>query len=100
MFYQKNPVFAVFLIGLMLGIYLFVKARKARGNATGSSFLSGSRNPQTNNTDELLRFLLLQQIIGSGKPSLIQYPPHPKKLTKRQEQIERTKKEVLELLEP
>lgn len=84
----------------MLGIYLFVKARKSRGNTTANSFLSGSRNPQTNNTDELLRFLLLQQIIGSGKPSLIHYSPRPKKLTKRQKQIERTKKEVLELLEP
>lgn len=84
----------------MLGIYLFVKARKARGNNTSNSFLSGSKNPQTSNTDELLRFLLLQQIIGSGKSSFIKYSPHPKKLTKRQEKIERTKKEVLELLEP
>ena len=99
MFYRQNPVFAVIIIGLILGIYLFFKARKSRGTSAPGSFLSGFRRSQTNNMDDFLKFLLLQQITNSRSPSLVQNSTTPKKISKRQEQIEKTQKEVLELLE-
>ena len=99
MFYQQNPVFAVIIVGLIIGIYLFFKARKSRGTSSPGSFFSGFRRPQANNMDDFLKFLLLQQITNSRSHSLVANSTTPKKISKRQEQIEKTQKEVLELLE-
>ena len=99
MFYRQNPVFAVIIIGLILGIYIFFKAQKSRGTSAPGSFLSGFRSSQTNNMDDFLKFLLLQQIMNSRSPSLVANSTTPKKISKRQEQIEKTQSEVLKLLE-
>ncbi len=99
MFYQKNPVFAIILIALTVGIYLFLKARKSRGLASHGSFLTSSYGAPVKSSEDLVELMLLQQMIISGKSSFDQSSPSSPVINKRHEKIEKTKQEVLELLE-
>jgi hypothetical protein len=99
MFYQKNPLFAIIFIALTVGIYLFLKARKLTGSTSSCSFLTGSHGTQVKNTEDLVKLMLLQHMITSGRPSLDQQSSNSSAINKFQENIEKTKQEVLELLE-
>jgi hypothetical protein len=99
MFYQKNPMFAIILIILTGGVYFFFKSRKARGGASSGAFLSGSHDPRSTSSDELVKLMLLHQMISPDSSYPNNYHTYSPALSKHQEKIEKTKQEVLELLE-
>jgi hypothetical protein len=101
MFYQNNPVFTVVIIIIALGIYLFYRSRKGnRGNSrSGFRFLSGKESHQNDSTDDLITLMMIQQIFSpSTTPDYIRYiPPNDTKQVEESE-IDKIKREVLELL--
>ncbi|MFX0001730.1 MAG: hypothetical protein ACFE9Q_11265 [Candidatus Hodarchaeota archaeon] len=95
-FYQQNPLYAIIIIVLFIGLYLFFKSRSSPGNRT-FGFLSGKQSQYDSKIDNLITLMMLQQLI---KPS--NHNHHSlknKKEKEREDTIEKIKKEVLELLE-
>jgi hypothetical protein len=103
MFYQSNPVYTIVIIIIALGIYLFYRSRKGKGNGGrsrgGIRFLSGKEPPQNDSTDDLITLMMIQQIFSpSTTPDYIRYiPPNDTKQVEESE-IDKIKREVLELL--
>ena len=99
-FYQNNPMYAVVIIVIFVGLFLFYKSRSNNSSSGLFSFLSGKGSHQDNKIDDLITLMMIQQLLNS--------PPSSKESNSlsfdndrrdREQQIEKTKKEVLELLE-
>ena len=101
MFYQTNPMYTIVIICIVLGTYLFYRSRRGnRGNSKGGNrFLSGGTNPQNDNMDDLITLMMIQQLFSPspGSESLRYQLPNDKKQDEESE-IDKTKREVLELL--
>ena len=98
MFYQKDPVYTLVIIGIGLFFYLFYKARKS-GNGLLGVFMSGNQISQDRNFDDLMALIMLQQLLsnnpqGSSSSRLIS-----EESQKRREEIDNIQKEVLDLLD-
>jgi c-di-AMP phosphodiesterase-like protein len=98
MFYQQKPVFTVIIVGLLMLIFVFFKVLKYRGTSAPKSFLSNFRSSQSHKNDDILTLLLLQQVINSESPHIINIPMTPRKINKHEHYIENIKQEILELL--
>ena len=97
MFYQKEPVYTLVIVGVGLALYLYYKAKKNRKGLLGT-FFSGNQPPQERNFDDLVALMMLQQLI-SGTPQNNTASKHiSEESKKRREEIEKTQKEVLDLL--
>ena len=92
MFYRANPLYAVIIIILFLGLYLLLKRRKNSRFGGGSSFFSGRGNQQ----NDLVDLILAQQLIKSSKNHDVSSYKGPDKKTM---EIERIKQEILELFD-
>ena len=94
-FYQQNPLYAIIIIVLFLGVYLFFKSRKASGSGP-FSFFSGNQAQQNTQIDDLITLMMLQQLMNSNGNR-----EHPKneKEQENKKNIDRIKNEVLELLD-
>lgn len=97
MFYQTNPLFAIIIVMLILGLYLFLKRRKGSKSGGNSTFRSGS-GKQDNG---LIEYLLLQQFSNNSNNSgnHTQLNISVKSPNERELQIEKTKKEILALFD-
>jgi hypothetical protein len=98
MFYQKEPVYTLVIIGVGLFFYLFYKARKS-GNGLLGVFMSGNQISQDRRLDDLMALIMLQQLLsnnpqGSSSSGLIS-----EESQKRREEIEKIQREVLGLLD-
>ena len=95
MFFQKDPTFTIIIIIAGVGVYLFFKARKSKSGLLG--FLSGKADPQENKIDDLITLMVLNQLFNnSNHPS---QEPVKDQRKERQEEIDKVKREVLDLLE-
>jgi hypothetical protein len=66
-FYQQNPVYAVLIIVLFVGIYLYFKSKKSFSTGKGRfGFLSGKQPPQDTQMDNLIKLMMIQQIMNSN----------------------------------
>ena len=100
MFYQANPLYAVIVIILFLGLYLLYKRRKGtRMHGGGSTLFSGRASQQ----NDLVDLIMVQQFINSSKnnnPNNKGFSPEmSSESTKREAEIENIKKEVLSLFD-
>ncbi|MFX1501153.1 MAG: hypothetical protein ACFFDH_09350 [Promethearchaeota archaeon] len=95
-FYQQNPIYAIVIIVVFIGVYLFFKSRKSGSGRGVFGFLSGKSIQQESRMDELITLMMIQQLMNS--PSDINQTKDNKK-EEREHQIEKIKNEVLELLE-
>jgi hypothetical protein len=72
MFYQREPIFTIIIIGMIVGVYLLFKFRKFSTNGGNRGFLSnimGNKNrDQDRNLDDLITLMMLQQLF-SNSPS-------------------------------
>ena len=99
MFYQQNPIFAIIFVLLFLGVYLFFKSRKQGNRYNRGKFFSGKYQQQNDRMDDLLTLFLLQQVFEPTSKNDENYFTAIKDRTNEsQNHIDKTKKEVLELL--
>ncbi|MFX0074354.1 MAG: hypothetical protein ACFE96_02855 [Candidatus Hermodarchaeota archaeon] len=97
MFYQKEPVYTLIIVGVGLALYLYYKAKKSGKGGLGALF-GGQQSAQDRNFDDLVTLLMLQQLISSNPRSSTASEQISEESRKRREEIEKTQKEVLELL--
>jgi len=102
MFYQREPVFSVIILGMIVGIYLFFRSRRStrRGKSKGilGSFLGGNQY-QENQMDNLITLMMVQQLFqNSNKSANLDRQDKPS-ISEKEKNIEKTKNEILDLFE-
>ncbi len=100
MFYQQSPVIAIVAIVLFLAAYIYFKSRKGGGSSGLGSFFSGNQPQHQNNIDDLITLMMLQQMGNTPTSSYAAKTPlEDKSAIEREHAIEKTEKEILQLLE-
>ncbi len=97
LFYQQNPIYAIFIIGGFIGVYLFYKSKTSSSGSGIMSFLSGKPNTQDSKIDDLITLMVVQQFLNT--PSSNHDSNISKIEKKKSSDIEITKQEILRLLE-
>ncbi|MFW9930231.1 MAG: hypothetical protein ACFFD1_12625 [Candidatus Thorarchaeota archaeon] len=68
MFYQREPIFTIFIIGIAAGLYLFFRSRKNSSRRRRSGFLSaitGRTDDQYERSiDDLITLMMLQELFS------------------------------------
>ena len=96
-FYQQNPVYAIIVIALFVGVYLFFKSRSSGSRSRGLGFFSGKNTQQDSKIDDLITLMMIQQLMNS--PSQKSDNQIQDNKEKEDKHIDKIKEEVLELLE-
>lgn len=104
MFYQREPIFTLVIIGIAVGVYLFFKSRKSssRGGSRGffSAITGRGNDQQDRNIDDMITLMMLQQLFSNtstfNPPQNAQNPN--KNSDSKEDEIQRIKEEVLSLL--
>ncbi|MFW9941330.1 MAG: hypothetical protein ACFFFT_09835 [Candidatus Thorarchaeota archaeon] len=98
-FFQQNPLYAVIFIGIFIAGYLYVKSKRAGSSGGMFGFMKGNPQQQNNSFDDIITLMMLQQLFNTpGTNSPERYNDTNKEKSK-EDQIEQTKQEVLELLD-
>lgn len=97
MFYQREPVYTLVIAGAGIALYLYYKVKK-NGKGGLGSFFSGPQSSQERNFDDLVALMILQQLISSNPQTNTASKQISEESKKRREEIEKTQKEVLDLL--
>ena len=97
MFYQREPIYTVIIIGIGIVVYIIYKAKKG-GNGMISSFFSGNQAYQDNRLDDLIALMMLQQLSSTNSQNSGASQQISEDARKRREAIEKTQKETLDLL--
>ncbi|MHA2287513.1 MAG: hypothetical protein ACXABG_01875 [Promethearchaeota archaeon] len=97
MFYQKEPVYTLIIVGVGLALYVYYKAKKS-GRGVLGSFFSGPQSTQERNFDDLIALIMLQQLVSSNPQTNVASKQISEDSRKRKEEIDKTRKEILELL--
>jgi len=101
MFYQSNPMFTIIIIIIILGTYFFYRSRKSNqgGSRGGIRFLSGKEPRQNDTMEDLITLMMIQQIFSpSPNPEHFKIPLPNTDKQEEESDIDRIKREVLELL--
>ena len=100
MFYRQSPVISIILVIIFLASYIYYKSRNGRNSSNRSAFFSGRQSQSNGRVDDLVTLVVLQQMFD--KPSTNKVDElrfNQEKSHKQEEQIEKIKHEILELLE-
>ena len=96
MFYESNPVYAVVIVIILIGLFLLYKRKKSIGNGGGLAFRSG-RNHQGS---DLFNLMLMQQLINSsGNYNSPNLENTDRLVNERELEIEEIKKDILEIFD-
>ena len=98
MFYQKEPVYTLVIIGIGLFFYLFYKSRK-NGNGLLGVLMSGNQTSQDRNFDDLMALMMLQQLLSSNPQGSSASREISEESQKHREGIDEIQKEILDLLD-
>jgi hypothetical protein len=100
-YYQQNPIFTVVIVIIGLGVYFYFKSRKLNSSGTFAFFSKHSSSNQNKSMEDLITFMMLQQILGSPASSTHTRAKNDNIIKENdyEKQIETIKKEVLDLLE-
>ena len=98
MFYQKDPVYTLVIIGVGLFFYLFYKAKKS-GNGLLGTFMSGNQTSQDRNFDNLMALIMLQQLLSNNLQGSSSSREISDESQKRREEIDKIQRDVLGLLD-
>ena len=94
-------MYTIVIVIIALGTYLFYRSRRGnRGNSRGGiRFLSGKGDPQNDNMDDLITLMMIQQLFSpSPNSEYLRYQPPNDKRQDEESEIDKIKREVLELL--
>ncbi len=65
-YFQKNPIYTVIIIGLGFGVYFFVKSRK-KGGSGGLFFGSRTYEQQQESFNTAFSLIMLQQLLNEDR---------------------------------
>jgi len=100
MFYRQSPIISIILIIIFLASYLYYKSRKGRSSLNRGAFFSGKQSQNNGRVDDLVTLVVLQQMFDKPSTSKVnELRSNQDKSHKQEEQIEKIKHEILELLE-
>ena len=88
MLYQRNPIYAIMIIGIGIGLFLFFRFRKNGNNGK-------KRKDDQNNT--LITLLMYRKLLDSLTSKINNKEKNS--ILKRKEDINELKREILSLLE-
>ncbi|MHA1490964.1 MAG: hypothetical protein ACTSRI_15120 [Promethearchaeota archaeon] len=95
-FYQQEPVLTLVIVAISAGSYFFFKRKKKSSKGASSGlFFSGKNQSSVNKFKDLLVLMVLQEFF---KDDPIEERPN-KNQDKKEEEIDKIKNEVLDLLE-
>jgi len=97
MFYQKEPIYALIILTIGAGGFLYFKAKKYRGGS-GEIFASGKKIDHEHNfLQDLITYEILQRSLNNPERS---FPSDAKKQDdEKEEELDETKRKIIELLE-
>ena len=96
MYFQKEPVYTVVIIGIGIAVYIYFKSRKGKGGVFGK-FLGGRSEDSEDRMNDLMIFFMLQQMMNNSNQHHESSDRQEK--PKKQDQFDKIKQEVLDLLE-
>ncbi|MFX1360724.1 MAG: hypothetical protein ACFFDL_05470 [Promethearchaeota archaeon] len=96
MYFQKEPIYTVVIIGIGIGLYIYFKSRKGKSGVFGK-FLGGNSEDSDDRMNDLILFFMLQQMATNSSQQHESTKQREK--DKKQDQIDKIKHEVLDLLE-
>lgn len=68
MYFQKEPIFTVIILGIGIAVYLFFKARKSRKGISG--LFGGNELPnQQDKMNDLMTLIVFQQLLSNSSNS-------------------------------
>ncbi len=97
-FYQQNPVYAIVIIALFIGVYLFFKSRKQGGKGGIIGFFSGKNVQQDNRMDDLITLMMIQQLLNTPSQEA-ENRIKEQDINNTKVEKEKIKQEILDLLE-
>jgi len=97
MFYQKEPIFTVVIVGAGVALYLVYKAKKG-GKGLLGSFFSGNQSHQDRNFDDLVALMMLQQLMATNSSGVNASQRISEESEKRREKVSKTQEEIRDLL--
>jgi len=100
MFYKQSPIISILIIVIFLALYIYYKSKKRGGTGVRGAFFSGKQAQNNSRVDDLVTLVVLQQMFD--KPSinkLDELRSNQDKPPIQEQQIEKIKHEILELLE-
>jgi len=96
-FYQQNPIYAIVIIALFIGVFIFFKSRKSNAGSGVFRFLSGKQSQHDTRIDDLITLMTIQQLMT---PDEVREKNQVDDETRQKElYIDRIKKEILALLD-
>ena len=101
MFYQQNPIYTIIIVIVFLIAYIMLKVRKKSPNKSILTYFSGKNNQENDKMDDYITFMMLQQLVNPSSQSN-KYEMDSSEIktkSKYQDDIEKTKQEVLNLLQ-
>ena len=100
MYYQQNPVATVVIIFIALCAFLFFRSKRNNNGNIRRGFLKGAHSIQDNHMNDLITLIMLQQLLNpsSSNQNNKNYVLEEKRSDKEIE-IEKVKRDILELLE-
>lgn len=100
MFYQRSPVIAIIVVVIFLASFFYYKSKKSGASFGRGGFFSGNQPQNQDNIDNLITLVMLQQMVNKpNNPHIVKKPLKDKAVTERENIIEQTRKEILQLLE-
>jgi len=100
MFYRQSPIVSIILVIIFLASYMYYKTRKRGGPSTRGAFFSGKHSQNDGRVDDLVTLVVLQQMFDKSSTNKVDdLRSNQDKSHKQEEQIEKIKHEILELLE-
>ena len=100
MFYQQSPVVSIVIVIIFLASYMYYKSRNGRNSSNRGAFFSGKQSQNNSRVDDLVTLVVLQQMFDKPSTSKVnEFRSNQDKSHKQEEQIEKIKHEILELLE-
>lgn len=64
-YYQSQPIFTIIIVVLIFGAYFLLKSKKGGSNLISTVLRSGKPEANRSDSNELIKFLVLQQILNS-----------------------------------
>ena len=98
-FFQQNPVYAVIIIVLFIGLYVFFKSRSSSKGGL-FRFFSGAQAQQDDKINDLIMLMMIQQLLNPNEDRN-KNPEHRPDFKKREkkDQIDKLKQEIFEILD-
>lgn len=87
------------IIGVILVGYLYIKSKRSGSTRGFFGFMKGNPQQQNSNFDDIITLMMLQQLFNSPSTGSSNLPNPDKEENNKENHIEQTKREVLELLD-